>query len=47
MPSVTSEDEREMLECANDVDVRSRLSCQIRVTEELDGIAVDLPASQR
>ena len=42
-----SADEREMLECANDVDGRSRLSCQIKVTEELDGIELDLPASQR
>ena len=42
-----SKDEREMLDCANDVDGRSRLSCQITVTEGLDGIEVDLPASQR
>ena len=42
-----SADEREMLDCANDVDRRSRLSCQIKVTEGLDGIEVDLPISQR
>ena len=42
-----SDDERDMLECANDVDARSRLSCQIRMTPSLDGIEIDLPASQR
>lgn len=42
-----TEDERDMLECANDVDARSRLSCQIVVTPALDGIEIELPASQR
>lgn len=42
-----SADEREMLDCANEVDDRSRLSCQIVMTDELDGIELDLPASQR
>lgn len=44
---VPSADELDMLECANDVDARSRLSCQIRMTPALDGIEVELPASQR
>ena len=42
-----SADELDMLECANDVDPRSRLSCQIRMTPALDGIEVELPVSQR
>lgn len=42
-----SADELGMLECANDVDARSRLSCQIRMTPALDGIEVELPVSQR
>lgn len=42
-----SPDEHDMLECANDVDARSRLSCQIVMTRALDGIELELPASQR
>jgi len=42
-----SPDEREMLECANDGDERSRLGCQIVVTERMDGITVFTPLSQR
>ena len=42
-----SENEREMLECANDADDRSRLGCQIVVTAEMDGITVLTPRSQR
>jgi len=38
--------ERGMLEFAFDVDERSRLSCQIAVTEEMDGMRVLMPARQ-
>lgn len=38
--------ESEMLECAVDPKPNSRLSCQITMTEALDGIVVHLPASQ-
>lgn len=38
--------EKEMLECALDPRDSSRLSCQIEVTEELDGLVVHLPESQ-
>jgi 2Fe-2S ferredoxin len=36
-----------MLECANEVDERSRLGCQIKVTAAMDGMTVVMPASQR
>lgn len=39
--------EEEMLDCANDVTPASRLSCQIQIVSELDGLIVRLPASQR
>ena len=38
--------EAEMLDMAAGADERSRLSCQIVLTTELDGLVVDLPASQ-
>jgi 2Fe-2S ferredoxin len=38
--------EQSMLDFANDVEANSRLSCQIKVTEALDGLVVRLPASQ-
>ena len=38
--------ESAMLECTVNPDDRSRLSCQIVVTEELDGIVVYLPEKQ-
>jgi 2Fe-2S ferredoxin len=38
--------ELEMLEMAVDPDDTSRLSCQIRLSEALDGLIVDIPASQ-
>lgn len=38
--------EEAMLEFADEPDDRSRLSCQIEVTEELDGLVVHLPARQ-
>jgi 2Fe-2S ferredoxin len=40
------ENEAFTLECAIDVRPNSRLSCQIEVTEELDGLVVHLPAEQ-
>jgi ferredoxin, 2Fe-2S len=42
-----SEDEREMLEFAVEPDQRSRLGCQILVTQEMDGMTVFTPPSQR
>jgi ferredoxin, 2Fe-2S len=38
--------EKSMLDFANDVESNSRLSCQIKVTTELDGLTVRLPPSQ-
>ncbi len=43
----TSQDERDMLEMtASQVRPTSRLSCQIEVTEALDGLVVHLPEAQ-
>ncbi len=41
-----SEIEQDMLECVLDPQPNSRLSCQITVTEDLDGLVVRLPESQ-
>lgn len=41
-----SEMEEDMLDFAFDVREESRLSCQIKVTEELDGLVVQVPAKQ-
>jgi 2Fe-2S ferredoxin len=38
--------ENELLQLAPDVKPDSRLSCQIRMRKELDGIVVYLPESQ-
>ena len=38
--------EESMLDFANDVQPNSRLSCQIKVTPELDGLVVRMPKSQ-
>ena len=38
--------ETSMLEFAEDVEENSRLSCQIEVSDELDGLVVRMPASQ-
>ncbi|MGP3791565.1 2Fe-2S iron-sulfur cluster-binding protein [Pseudomonas sp. B392_1p] len=38
--------EHDMLTCAMDVTEHSRLTCQILVTPELDGLLIKLPASQ-
>jgi 2Fe-2S ferredoxin len=39
--------EADMLDGAVDVDERSRLSCQIELTAELDGLVVEVAATQR
>ncbi len=41
---VASEDEEDMLDLAADVHATSRLSCQILLTEDLDGLEVSIPA---
>ena len=38
--------ERDMLEFADDVRPVSRLSCQIKVTPDLDGLTVHIPGGQ-
>lgn len=38
-----SDDEADMLDCAFWVKATSRLSCQIKITRELDGITVAVP----
>ncbi|MFY8142165.1 MAG: 2Fe-2S ferredoxin, partial [Caulobacter sp.] len=38
--------EESMLDFAENVQPNSRLSCQIKVTDELDGLIVRLPESQ-
>jgi 2Fe-2S ferredoxin len=42
-----SEDETEMLEFGVDVDERSRLGCQIKLSDAMDGLVVFTPRSQR
>lgn len=41
-----SEMEEDMLDFAYDVRPESRLSCQIKVTEDLDGLVVRVPETQ-
>jgi 2Fe-2S ferredoxin len=43
---MASDMEGAMLECASDPAENSRLSCQIEVVPELDGLVVRLPSSQ-
>jgi 2Fe-2S ferredoxin len=38
--------EQSMLEFAEGVETNSRLACQIKIADELDGLVVRLPASQ-
>ena len=38
--------EESMLDFADNVEPNSRLSCQIKITEELDGLVVRMPESQ-
>lgn len=40
-----SELERDLLECVDNPDERSRLSCQIVISDEMDGLVVHLPDS--
>ena len=42
-----SEDEEDMLDLAFNLTVTSRLGCQIVISEELDGLTVELPAATR
>ena len=42
-----SEDEEDMLDLAFNLSTTSRLGCQIVITEELDGLTVQLPAATR
>jgi 2Fe-2S ferredoxin len=42
-----SDMERNMLQFASDAGPNSRLSCQIRVTQELEGLVVHTPKSQQ
>ena len=44
--SERSNEEQDMLDSAVDVDETSRLSCQITVSEELDGLKVTVAARQ-
>lgn len=44
--SAITEMERLTLGCAKNVKPNSRLSCQIRMTEDLDGLTVRMPESQ-
>lgn len=41
-----SSNEKEMIDCALYVTEQSRLSCQIKITEDLEGLIVRLPESQ-
>ena len=41
-----SKEEREMIDCALHVEDNSRLSCQVHMTPELDGLVVRIPVSQ-
>ena len=42
-----TEDEEDMLDLAFGLTQTSRLGCQIIITEELDGLTVELPAATR
>jgi ferredoxin len=42
-----SADEEDMLDLAADVEGTSRLSCQIELTDELDGLTVKIPGVSR
>lgn len=42
-----SEDEEDMLDLAFGLTPTSRLGCQIKITDELDGLKVKLPAATR
>ena len=38
--------EQDMLDFAFDVNEQSRLSCQVKITDDLDGIIINLPEKQ-
>ena len=40
------DEERGMIECSEDTTPHVRLSCQLKVTEDLDGLIVRMPKSQ-
>jgi ferredoxin len=40
-----SDDENDMLDLAADVESSSRLGCQVKVTEDFDGMNIRLPKS--
>lgn len=42
---VASDDERDLLEFEDNVNERSRLSCQIEITDAIDGLIVHVPES--
>jgi 2Fe-2S ferredoxin len=46
LPDAT-EDEEDMLDLAFGLTKTSRLGCQIKITEELDGLTVSLPSATR
>jgi len=43
---VAEDTEKDMLICAIDPKENSRLSCQVTVTDEMDGLVVSLPEAQ-
>jgi 2Fe-2S ferredoxin len=45
--AAAAEDEEDMLDLAFGLTRTSRLGCQIRITEELDGLTVSLPSGSR
>ena len=45
--SATSEEEEDMLDLAADVQPTSRLSCQIILSQDLDGLEVRVPRDSR
>jgi len=45
--SATSEEEEDMLDLAADVQPTSRLSCQIILNQDLDGLEVRVPRDSR
>src|SRR3954471_22800368 len=45
--SEATEDEEDMLDLAFGLTHTSRLGCQIKITEELDGLTVSLPTATR
>ena len=43
---VAEDMETDMLDFAFDVEENSRLSCQVKITDELDGLVIKLPEKQ-